>query len=125
MARREKEIRIMVSSEEYEQIRFRAKGLGMQVAPYIRRVAQNPTIINYNYDEIRNHTKEIAEIRNSVNRLIFTIEATNNYLPREIVSIVNLMQEIFRSENCLLKQTIQNHEKLEKRLCDPTVGIKE
>ena len=125
MARREKEIRIMVSSEEYEQIRFRAKGLGMQVAPYIRRVAQSPVIVNYNYNEICNHTKEIAEIRNSINRLIFTIEATNNYLPRDIVSIVNLMQEIFRSENRLLQQTRQNHEKLEKRLCDPPAGITE
>lgn len=125
MARREKEIRIMVSNEEYEQIQSKAKGLGMQVAPYIRRTAQNPTIIKYNYDEIRNHTKEIAEIRNSINRLIFTIDATNNYLPRDIVSIVNLMQEIFQSENRLLKQTRQNHEKLEKRLCDPTMDIKE
>ena len=124
MARREKEIRIMVSNEEYEQIHSKATGLGMQVSPYIRRIAQNPTIIKYNYDVITVHTKEIAELRNSINQLIFTIEATNNYLPREIISIVNLMQEIFRSENRLLKQTRQNHEKLEK-LCDPTMGIKE
>ena len=71
MARREKEIRIMVSTEEYVRIQAKATALNMQVAPYIRRAAQNPTIINYNYDEIRNHTKEIAEIRNSINRLIF------------------------------------------------------
>ena len=125
MARREKEIRIMVSNDEYALIQLRAKTLSMQVSPYIRRVAQSPTIINYNYAEISSHTKEIAEIRNSINRLIFTIEATNNYLPREIVTIVNLMQEIFQSENRLLRQTRRERNELEELLRDPTVGIDE
>ena len=122
MAKREKEIRIMVSNDEYALIQLRAEKLSMQVSPYIRRVAQSPTIINYNYAEISSHTKEIAEIRNSINRLIFTIEATNNYLPREIVTIVNLMQEIFQSENRLLRQMRHKRNALEKLLRDPTVG---
>ena len=46
MARREKEIRIMVSTEEYALIQAKAKEANIQVAPYIRRVAQNPTIVN-------------------------------------------------------------------------------
>ena len=112
MAKRTKEIRIMVSDEEYERILRNAKRAGMQSAPYIRVVAQSPTIVNYDYSVIGNHTKEIAEIRNCINRLIFTIEATNNYLPKDIHTIVSLMQEIFKSENRLLKQTQTAHEKL-------------
>ena len=64
----------------------------------------NPIIRNYDFNAVRNHTKEIGEIRNCINRLIYTIDATNNYLPKEIETIVNLMNEIFKSENCLLKE---------------------
>lgn len=104
MRTRENLIQIRVTAEERNVIEEHAKELNMQVAPYVRMVAQNPTIIQIDYSVISNHTKEIAEIRNAINRLVFTIEATNNYLPREIESIVNLMEELFKSENELLKE---------------------
>lgn len=118
MAKRTKEIRIMVSEEEYERILRNAKRADMQSAPYIRAVAQSPTIVNYDYSVISNHTKEIAEIRKCINRLIFTIEATNNYLPKDIHTIASLMQEIFKSENRLLKQTQTAHKKLRNALLE-------
>lgn len=101
--KRVKEIRIMVSEEEYKDISTQAEKLNMQVSPYIRTIAKNPQIVQIDYSAISTHTKEMAEIRNSINRLVFTIEASNNYLPREIESIVNLMDELFQSENKLLK----------------------
>lgn len=103
MSKREKEIRIKLSEEEYETILKYAEKLSMQVAPYVRMVAQKPNIIKIDYSIISAHTKEIAEIRNSINRLVFTIDASNNYLPKEIESIVKLMTELFQSENKLLK----------------------
>lgn len=118
MAKRAKEIRIMVSEAEHERISKNAAKLKMQTAPYIRAIAQSPTIVNYDYSVISNHTKEIAEIRNCINRLIFTIDATNNYLPRDIHTIVSLMQEIFKSENRLLKQTRTAHENLRNELLE-------
>lgn len=116
MARRMKEMRIMVSEEEYERILRNAKRADMQTAPYIRAIAQSPTIVNYDYRVISEHTKAIGEIRICINRLIFTIEVTNNYLPKDIHAIVSLMQEIFKSENRLLKQTRAAHEKLRDEL---------
>ena len=65
----------MLSAKEFERIKLKADQAHMQ----------------------------IAVIRNSINRLIFTIDATNNYLPREIESIVKMLNEIFRSENEPLK----------------------
>lgn len=103
MPRREKEIRMMLSVDEYDRIKFKADQVHMRVAPYIRSAALNGSIVVKDYPAVDRHTREIAEIRNSINRLVFTIDATNNYLPREIESIVNMMNEIFRSENELLK----------------------
>lgn len=103
MARREKEIRIMVSETELKNIETNAQKLKIQIAPYLRMIGQNPTIIQYDYSIIENHTKEIGEVRADINRLIFTIQATNNYLPREIKSIVEMINGIFESENKLLR----------------------
>ena len=116
MPRRTKEFRIMVSEEEYARILKNAKKINMQTAPYIRAVAQSPTIVRFDYSVISEHTKAIGEIRTCINRLIFTIDATNNYLPKEIHTIVSLVEEIFKSENRLLKQTQTAHEKLRNEL---------
>ena len=107
MDKREKTIRITVTNHEYELIQNYAGRLKMQVNPYVRRVALNPTIKVFDHRVVSDHTKVIGEIRNSINRLIFTIEATNNYLPREIETIVNYMNEIFETENKLLETIIK------------------
>lgn len=104
MAKREREIRIRVTESEYDNIVQHAKKNKMQVAPYIRMVAQNPTVVQCDYSIIAAHTKEIGDVRSSINRLIYTIEASNNYLPREIKSIVEMINGIFESENKLLQE---------------------
>ena len=103
MRSREHLIQIRVSENEHKNISEQAQKFNMQIAPYVRMVSQNPNIIKIDYSVISANTKEIAEIRNSINRLVFTIDASNNYLPKEIESIVNLMTELFQSENKLLK----------------------
>ena len=107
-------IQINVTEEEYQQIAEAAKKAKMQVAPYLRMVGQNPTIIQYDYSIIEKHTKEIGAVRSDINRLIFTIHATNNYLPKDIKSIVEMINDIFESENKLLKtlreQRMQQYE---------------
>ena len=86
----------------------------MQVNNYIRRVATNPIIRPYNYSIISTHTNEISQIRNAINRLVFTIDAQNNYLPRDIASIVGMMEEIFAGERKLLKTVREQWEKTEE-----------
>ena len=107
MRKREREIRIRVTEEEYDIIATQANACDMQVAPYIRMVAQRPIVYKFNYAVIAEHTREVARIRTSINRLIFTIDASNNYLPRDIDSVVMHMNEIFKSENQLLA-TLRN-----------------
>lgn len=109
--KRNKVIHLRLSESEYECIRKHAQALNMQVNPYIRMVAENPVIRHYNYKAISDHTEEIGKIRQSINRLLYTIDATNNYLPQEIGSIVNMMHHIFESENKLLKTINKQQEK--------------
>lgn len=100
---RQHEIRIKVTREEYENIKLNAKILDMKVAPYIRMVAQNPHITIFDYASIRAHTKQIGRMVDSINLLVFTIQAQNNYQPKEIDGIVNYIEEIWKTENKLLE----------------------
>jgi len=97
------EVRFCVSDEEKKKIEANAAKMKMQVSAYVRMVAQNPVVRSYDYSIICAHTREIGEIRTCINRLIYTIELTNNYLPREIETILDLMKKIFEGENRLLK----------------------
>lgn len=115
MAKREKLLHLRLFEEEYKKIEENAKKLNMQITPYLRLVGQNPNIVQFDYSIIANHTKEMGEVRDTINRLIFTIEATNNYLPKEIETIVALMNGLFESENKLLQtlreQRVREYEK--------------
>ena len=112
---RQHEIRVRVTKEEYENIKLNADVLGMQIAPYIRRVAQNPNIIHFDYSAIEEHTKQVGQVVNSVNQLIFTIHLNNDYLPKEIEGIRDYIEEIWVTENKLLKTLRNQWEKAVKQ----------
>lgn len=116
---RQHEIRIKVTENEYRNIKANADLLKMPMAPYIRKVAQNPNIINFDYAAIREHTKQVGQVVNSVNRLIFTIEVNNDFQPKQIDAIRDYVQYILDTENKMLdtvrKQwewTVKQHRKL-------------
>lgn len=109
-------IRVRVTEEEYKIIQANADLLEYRkVADYIRMVAQNPNIIHFNYSAIEEHTKQVGQIVNSVNRLIFTIHLNNDYLPKEIWGIRDYIEEIWETENKLLRAVRKQWEKASKQ----------
>lgn len=104
MQKREEVIALRVTEAESEIIKSNAQKHNMKVAPYIRMVAQNPNIVNQDYSAIKEHTKQIGQKVNSVNRLIFTIHINKEYLPKEIEYILASIKDIYESENELLKK---------------------
>ena len=102
MRTRENLIQVRVTKAERKIIENNAKKLNMQIAPYIRMVAQNPTIINFDYSVIQEHTKQVGQIVNSVNQLIFTIEVNNDFQPKEILGIRDYIEDIWDTERKLL-----------------------
>lgn len=102
-----KALQVRVSKAEQEIIENNAKKLNMDVASYIRMVAQNPNIIQFDYSVIEEHTKQVGQVVNSINQLIFTIEVNNDYQPKEIWGIRDYIEEIWDTENKLLR-TVRN-----------------
>lgn len=115
MQKREEVIALRVTEAESEIIKSNAQKHNMKVAPYIRMVAQNPNIINYDYAEIQEHTKQVGRIVTSVNRLIFTIHINKEHLPKEIEYILASVKEICESEKELLKKVRKQWNKERKQ----------
>jgi hypothetical protein len=112
--RREEDIRVRVTKDEYENIKANADVLNMKVIPYIRKVAQNPNIIHFNYSAIERHTQQVGQIERSINLLIYTIHVNNDYLPKEIEGILDYMKKIWESENKLLDEVGKQWKKANK-----------
>jgi hypothetical protein len=112
---RQHDIRVRVTEEEYKNIKLNADLLEYRnVTDYIRAVAQNPHITIFDYSAIRNHTKQIGQVTNSINRLIFTIHLNNDYLPKEIWGIRDYIEEIWETENKLLRTVRKQWEQASK-----------
>ena len=102
--KRDRIIHLRMTDDEYETIKAKAKEAHMHVTPYLRRVAINPSITVFDYSIIERNPREIASVRATLNRYVFTIELTNNYLPKEAESMVHLMERIFEVQNTLLEK---------------------
>ena len=113
--RREHDIRVRVTEDEYENIKLNADILEMKVIPYIRKVAQNPNIIHFNYSAIERHTNQIGKIDQALNLLIYTIHLNNDYLPKEIEAIASYMKQVWETENELLDEVRKQWEKAYKQ----------
>lgn len=116
MRTQKKIIQTRVADEEYEIILQNAKNLNMQIGPYVRRTAREFIVIQPNYSVIEQHTREIANVRKIINLLIWTIEACNCYLPKEIKAVVELMQNIFEAENAILRLVTQDRYEVLRRM---------
>ena len=102
--RREHDIRVRVTEDEYENIKLSAE-----------KVAQNPTIVRFDYSAIRAHTKLLGNIQSSINMLIYTIHLNNDYLPKEIEGIAEYIKEVWETENKLLEEVRKQWRKAEKQ----------
>jgi hypothetical protein len=57
----------------------------------------------------------LGQVVNSINRLIFTIDLRNDYLPKEIDGIENYIKQIWETENELLEEVRNQWIKANKR----------
>ena len=87
----------------------------MQRNIYIKCAAKHPVIHQHNYEVIENYSQELSKIRKTLNRLVYTIEATNNYVPNDIKTVVNAMNYVMLTENELLKTMREQREILRKK----------
>ncbi len=117
-SKRNKEIRLMLSEEEYQIAQENAKKLGMKVAPYIRKSALNPTIVEYNYAIVKYHTEYLKKVRNRFFEVAKSIFFSEDYKDADVEHAWEIMQQALKSEKVFLsgiKSSLRKHRR-KKRL---------
>lgn len=107
-------IRFRVSEEEYEIIRKRAQAQNLSISAYVKKAARESKILYRNFPEIAEHSRYVADIRDHINNISFTIEVMNNYQDRDIAAVVNYMKALADSEKKLL-ETLKDQLKQDKK----------
>jgi hypothetical protein len=81
----------------------RAQAQNLSISAYVKNAAGKCEILYRDFPEIAEHSRFVADIRNRINNISFTIEIINNYQDRQIESVVNLMKALADSERNLLE----------------------
>ena len=116
--KRTKQIKISVNENEYEIIKKGAEISQKTISAYVREVALYQCVLHFNYDEIETHSREISEVKQGINRLIYTLIKSQNYYSEDIENLLEMLKKIYESEKILIK-TVQKsraflHQKLKK-----------
>ncbi len=96
--KRNKEIRIMLSEEEYQIAQEKAKEAGLKVAPYIRKSALRPEFVEYKYWRIKHHTHYLKKMKNNFFEFAKRIFMSMDYRDEDVESAWEIMQFILKSE---------------------------
>ena len=95
---------IRLSREELEQIQKNAKACDKTVSAFAREMLLNYYLIIDSFEEITEHTEQLAALRNVINRVVYTMQKDETCYPADIEYIINTMNEIKKSENEFLKE---------------------
>ena len=67
------------------------------------KAARESKILYRDFPEIAERSRYVADIRDHINNISFTIEVMNNYQDRDIAAVVNYMKALADSEKKLLE----------------------
>lgn len=113
---KEMRLQIRISEKEMDQIQQNANAMNKTVSAYIREISKNFCVLKYDYDAILRHTHEITSLRNAINRLVYTIQKTGEYVPADLEYILDKMNEISKSEKNFIGFMLDDKEKKTKAI---------
>ncbi len=110
------QINFKVLPEEYETIAELAKQSKRSVSAYCREMSLNKHILDFGYDSIREHTKEISELRQTINNIVYAVMNSGECYQVDIDNILGLVNEIYESEHKFLVMMSKDREKKSKEV---------
>lgn len=118
MRKRDVQIKIMVTPEEDAQIQKNAKACDKTVSAYVREMALDMCVYQYNYRAVQEHTAQLSLINKAVIQLLFTIRRLGSYAPADLEYMMNKVHEMQLLEKEFLQYDIKIHEDLRKQIAD-------
>ena len=100
--KRTRQILLHVSEREWYNIERNARAARRTKSAYIREVAENLMVVNCSCDVVYDHKQTILALNNAVQKMIYTILKTGEYVPPDLDYIADKMRKILDAENQLL-----------------------
>ena len=99
-----KNIRFYATDDELQRIAENARKENTDVSDYIKHRSMNPEIETIDLSFIAEHTKQLKEIKESLDLITNTIAIQGNYTQLEIDTIISLMETTLIGQKELLMQ---------------------
>lgn len=108
------QVNFRVTPDEYTLIKANAESLKRTLTAYLREVAINKMVIDYNYRALLKHAETINRIRSDLNYLIHMLNRTGKIYPADINRLIDLLEELTDTERKLLQDTQKERAALRK-----------
>lgn len=95
----QKQINIKCAEAEYDYISGNASLLDKTVTAYVKELALSQNIINYDYDALNLHTKELTNIKKILNDILFNIIKNGETYKGDIQTVLLIISQLNKSEN--------------------------
>lgn len=89
-----RQINIKVSDEEYDLINANAALLDKTITAYVKELALNQNIINYDFETLQKHTEEISNIKQALNQIVITMIQNGDIYSGDMNTILSVIQEL-------------------------------
>lgn len=111
-----RQINIKVSDEEYDLINANAALLDKTITAYVKELALNQNIINYDFETLQKHTEEISNIKQVLNQIVITMIQNGDIYSGGLNTILSVIQELTDSEKEIKSQLRKERESNRKYL---------
>jgi len=111
-----RQINIKVSDEEYDLINANAALLDKTITAYVKELALNQNIINYDFETLQKHTEEISNIKQGLNQIVITMIQNGDIYSGDMNTILSVIQELTDSEKEIKSQLRKERESNRKYL---------
>lgn len=111
-----RQINIKVSDEEYDLINANAALLDKTITAYVKELALNQNIINYDFETLQKHTEEISNIKQVLNQIVITMIQNGDIYSGDMNTILSVIQELTDSEKEIKSQLRKERESNRKYL---------
>lgn len=111
-----RQINIKVSDEEYDLINANAALLDKTITAYVKELALNQNIINYDFETLQKHTEEISNIKQVLNQIVIKMIQNGDIYSGDMNTILSVIQELTDSEKEIKSQLRKERESNRKYL---------
>ena len=123
MSNRNAQIKIRVTAQEADTMRKNAKSCDKILTAYLRTVGSDMCIYCHNVFLSEAHTQPLSATQNSLSHLLLTVGRISNYVPGDMIHIINKMKEIMQLEKEFLGIELQIWDNIKHHIATTTQAL--